>query len=100
MIQIFGLKKMPLVKRDDSIADQIVKAAKEEGIQMQNHDVVVVAQKIVSKAEGNVIDLKSITPSPLAERISKVSGKDPRHVETVLKETGNIVRMREAHLIV
>lgn len=100
MIQIFGLKKMPLVKRGDTIADQIVKAAKEEGIQMQNHDVVVVAQKIVSKAEGNVVDLKSITPSPLAETISKVSGKDPRHVEAVLKETGNIVRMREAHLIV
>src|SRR3990172_7263082 len=100
MIEIFGLSKIPLVKRADSIGDHIVLAAKEEGVEIQDYDVVVIAQKIVSKAEGNVVDLKSITPSPLAETISKVSGKDPRHIEAVLKETKSIVRMKEAHLIV
>jgi len=100
MIEIFGLSKIPLVKRGDNIGDHIVQAAKEQGVKIQDHDVVVIAQKIVSKAEGNLVDLKSITPSPLAETISKVSGKDPRHVEAILKETKSIVRMKEAHLIV
>jgi len=100
MIEIFGLSKIPLVKRGDNIGGHIVQAAKEQGVKIQDHDVVVIAQKIVSKAEGNLVDLKSITPSPLAETISKVSGKDPRHVEAILKETKNIVRMKEAHLIV
>lgn len=100
MIQIFGLRKIPLVKHGDSIADQITTAAKEEGLQIQDRDVIVVAQKIVSKAEGNIADLKSITPSPLAKTISKMSGKDPRQIEAVLKETESILRIKQAHLIV
>lgn len=100
MIQIFGLKRIPLIKKGDDIGDQIVRAAMEEELRILDGDIVVVAQKIVSKAEGNVVDLKSVTPSPLAETISRIGGKDPRHVETILRETESIVRMREAHLIV
>jgi coenzyme F420-0:L-glutamate ligase/coenzyme F420-1:gamma-L-glutamate ligase len=77
-----------------------VKASKEEGIQIQDHDVVVVAQKIVSKAEGRVLPLNSVKPSALAETIAKVSGKDPRHIEAILRESKSIVRMKDAHLIV
>jgi len=100
MIQIIGLTKFPLVKQGDNVGDQIVKAAREEGLQIQNHDVLVVAQKIVSKAEGRVVDLESITPSAFAEAISKITGKDQRHVETILRESASIVRMRQGHLIV
>jgi coenzyme F420-0:L-glutamate ligase/coenzyme F420-1:gamma-L-glutamate ligase len=100
MIQIFGLVKFPLVKQGDGIGDHIVKAAMEEGLQIQDQDVVVVAQKIVSKAEGRVLNLNSITPSPFAEAVSRTTGKDPKHVEAILMETANIVRMRGAHLIV
>lgn len=100
MIEIFDLTKIPLVRQGDKIGDQIVKAAKEEGLQIQNHDVVVVAQKIVSKAEGRVAHLESMTPSAFAEAVSKTTGKDPRHVEAILRETASIVRMRQAHLIV
>lgn len=100
MIQIIGLKKVPLVKRGDNVAEHIVRAAKEEGIQISNRDIIVVAQKIVSKAEGGIVDLKSVTPSPRAEEIAKTSGKDPRHIEVILKETARIVRMKAVHLIV
>jgi coenzyme F420-0:L-glutamate ligase/coenzyme F420-1:gamma-L-glutamate ligase len=100
MIQIFGLAKIPLVKQGDQIGDHVVRAAMEEGLQIQDHDVVVVAQKIVSKAEGRVLNLHTITPSPFAEVISRTTGKEPRHVEAILRETANIVRMRGAHLIV
>jgi coenzyme F420-0:L-glutamate ligase/coenzyme F420-1:gamma-L-glutamate ligase len=100
MIQIFGLGKIPLVKRGDKVGDQIVKAAKEEGLQILDRDIVVVAQKVVSKAEDRVFPLKSITPSAFAKALSKTTGKDPRHLEAILSETQNIIRMREAHLIV
>ena len=100
MIQILGISGMPLVKPGDSIADQIVEAAKTASIQIQASDIIVVAQKIVSKAEGNVLDLSTVQPSSLAETIAKTSGKDPRHVEVILRESACIVRMRGAHLIV
>jgi coenzyme F420-0:L-glutamate ligase/coenzyme F420-1:gamma-L-glutamate ligase len=100
MIQIFGLSRIPQIKRGDKLGDQIVRAAKEQGLQIQNHDVLVVAQKVVSKTEGRVVPLKSITPSAFAKGLSKTTGKDPRHIEAILGETENIVRMKDAHLIV
>ena len=100
MIQILGIVNMPLVKPGDNIADQIVKAAKAESIEIQPNDIIVIAQKIVSKAEGNLIDLSTVHPSSLAETIAKTSGKDPRHVEVILRESTSIVRMRGPHLIV
>lgn len=100
MIRILELRKIPLVKRGDSVGALIMEAAAKEGVKIQDGDVIVVAQKIVSKAEGSVVELKTLTPSSLAETISKVSGKDPRHVEAILRETASIVRMKDAHLIV
>ncbi|MGA3405042.1 MAG: coenzyme F420-0:L-glutamate ligase [Candidatus Bathyarchaeia archaeon] len=100
MIQILGISKMPLVNPGDNIGDQLVQAAKEESIQIQANDILVIAQKIVSKAEGKVLDLSSVHPSELAKTIAKTSAKDPRHVEVILRESTSIVRMRGAHLIV
>jgi coenzyme F420-0:L-glutamate ligase/coenzyme F420-1:gamma-L-glutamate ligase len=100
LIQIIGLRKLPLIKEGDNVADHIVKAAKEEQVEIANGDVIVVAQKIVSKAEGGVVHLKSVTPSQKAEEIAKVSGKDPRHVEVILRESAKVIRSRGAHLIV
>jgi len=100
LIQILGITKMPLVNPGDNIGDQLVQAAKEESIQIQANDILVVAQKIVSKAEGKVLDLSLVHPSVLAKTIAKTSEKDPRHVEVILRESTSIVRMRGAHLIV
>jgi coenzyme F420-0:L-glutamate ligase/coenzyme F420-1:gamma-L-glutamate ligase len=100
LIQIIGLRKIPLTKRGDNIADQIVNAAREEGAQISDHDILVIAQKIVSKAEGGVVDLKTIKPTGKAEEISKACGKDPRHVEAILRETAKIVRQKGPHIIV
>lgn len=100
MIQIIGLKKIPLIKQGDELADKIVKAAKDEAVEITNGDIIVIAQKIVSKAEGGIVALKSITPSEKAEEIAKATGKDARHVETILRETSKIVRLKDAHIIV
>ena len=100
MIQIIGLKKFPLIKEGDNLAECIVRALKDEGVQLAMRDVIVIAQKVVSKAEGRIVRLDSITPSPMAEEIAKTSGKDPRHVEAILRESSKIVRRKNAHLIV
>jgi coenzyme F420-0:L-glutamate ligase/coenzyme F420-1:gamma-L-glutamate ligase len=100
MVQIIGLKKIPLIKRGDSIGDRIVQAAKAERVQIANGDIIVIAQKIVSKAEGHVVCLKNVAPSKLAEQIAKDTGRDPKLVETILRESAGIVRMAKGHLIV
>lgn len=100
MIQIIGLRKLPLIKEGDNVADYIVKAAKEEQVEIGSGDVIVIAQKIISKAEGGVVHLKSVTPSPKAEEIAKISDKDPRHVEVILRESAKVIRSRGPHLIV
>lgn len=100
MIQVIGLYQIPIVKKGDNIADHIVNAAKAEGVEIQNRDVIVVAQKIVSKSEGRVVNLKSLKPSALAKIIAKNADKDPQHVEAILRETAGIVRLKGPHIIV
>jgi len=100
LIQIFGLTKLPLIKEGDDITDRLIQAAKQEEVTLRNGDIIVIAQKIVSKAEGGIVKLKSVTASPMAEEIAKTSGKDPRHIEVILQQSAKIVRRKDAHLIV
>ncbi len=100
MIQVIGLRKLPLIKEGDNVADHIIRAAREEQVEIVSGDVIVIAQKIISKAEGGVVHLRSVTPSQKAQDIAKVSGKDPRHVEVILQESAKVIRSQSAHLIV
>src|SRR5437879_12959580 len=67
--------------------------------EFQDGYVTVVSQKVVSKAEGRVVSLSKVTPSPFASFVAKEAGKDPRQVEVILRETRKIVRMKAGHLI-
>jgi coenzyme F420-0:L-glutamate ligase/coenzyme F420-1:gamma-L-glutamate ligase len=78
----------------------IVEAAQALGLSFSTGDILVVTQKIVSKAEGQLVALHTITPSPFAEQIARVQEKDPRLVEVVLRETKRIVKMDQRALIV
>lgn len=89
-----------MVKKGDDLGAQIVKSAKENGVAIESGDAVVVTQKAASKAEGRIISLSEIEPSPLANTIAQQMNRDPRHVEAILQETSRIVRMRDNHLIV
>jgi coenzyme F420-0:L-glutamate ligase/coenzyme F420-1:gamma-L-glutamate ligase len=100
LIQVFGVNKMPLVMPGDDVGEQLVQAASAQSIQILDRDIVVVAQKIVSKCEGRIVDLHTIQPSMLAATIAKRTGKDPRHVEVILREAASVLRMHGAHLIV
>ncbi len=88
---IVGLPGVPEVGSGDDLAALLAESASRVG-GLDDHDVVVVAQKVVSKAEGRVVRLDDVDPSPLAERIA--GDHDARHVEVVLRETARVVRMR------
>lgn len=96
-IQIFGLSGIPEVQPGDDLAALILTAA--TSVPLQQGDILVVTQKIVSKAEGRLVDLTTVTPSALAIEFATRWGKDPRHVEVVLGESRRIVRMERGILI-
>jgi coenzyme F420-0:L-glutamate ligase/coenzyme F420-1:gamma-L-glutamate ligase len=81
------------------LAALIQQAATAAPLPLQAGDILVVTQKVVSKAEGHLIVLKDIRPSPLAENFARQWGKDPRHVEVVLQQSCRIVKMDRGVLI-
>ncbi len=99
-ISIIGLEGFPLVKTGDDLAKMIVKTAEKEGTSLGDGDMVVVAQKIVSKAEGRVINLKDVVPSKEAEETAGATLKVPRFVELVLRESREILKASPGTLIV
>ena len=96
----FALENFPLIKPGDNIAKIVVEAARKNGLKIEDRDVIVVAQKIFSKAEKRVIRLKDVVPSKKAEEIAKITGKSPKFVELVLRETKKIVNASREILIV
>ena len=98
-IEIFPVTGLPIIKEGDDLASLICQAAEKQGTAVQNGDVIVVTHVIVSRAEGTVVNLETVTPSVFAKSVAKQTGKDPRLVEVVLRESRSIVRMREGKLI-
>jgi len=94
-IRIVGVRGIPEVSAGDDLASLIRAVAGP----MDGDTIVVIAQKIVSKAEGAIVDLRSITPSGLADNWGARFGKDPRLIELVLRESCRIVRMDRGVLI-
>jgi len=97
-ITVIPLTGIPEVKSGDDAARFIADAAL-DGAGLESGDVLVVTQKIVSKAEGRVIALDTVTPSAEAERLAAETEKDPRLVELILRESNGIVRQRGPVLI-
>src|SRR6266581_1596655 len=99
MLSIIPVRGIPNIKKGDDLGKLLVTRLKEQGDTFQPGDITVVAQKIVSKAEGRVVSLSRIAPSDFAKTIASNIGKDPRQVEVILRETEKMVRMKGGHLI-
>jgi coenzyme F420-0:L-glutamate ligase/coenzyme F420-1:gamma-L-glutamate ligase len=99
-LTVIGLQRIPEVKRGDNLGRMIVAAANRQGLRLKSDDIVVVAQKIVSKAEGRLVSLRNIKASTLAKEVARAMRKDARHIEVILSETKRVVRRRGPHLIV
>ena len=84
----------------DDLCTNILEALAREGEALAAGDVVVLAQKIVSKAEGRLVDLGTVEPSPRATALARETGKDPRLVELILAESARVIRTRPGLIIV
>jgi coenzyme F420-0:L-glutamate ligase/coenzyme F420-1:gamma-L-glutamate ligase len=98
-ISIIPIPGIPQIHPGDDLTALILDAIDKEKIGVENGDILVLCQKVVSKAEGAVLDLKTIEPSPFSEQIAGMWEKDPRMVEVVLRESGRIVRMKNGVII-
>lgn len=99
-MQLIPLPGLPLVRPGDDLAELIVAASQKIGLALSDTDIVVVAQKIVSKAEGRFVRLSEVTPSPQALALAETTGKPAEQVEVILWDTAEIVRAQKDLLIV
>ena len=99
-VEIFAVPGIPLVRKGDDLVELIGEGLALGGIVLRSGDVLVLAQKIVSKAEGRMVDLATVKPSPEAIELAAKVQKDPRLVELILSESVRVVRARPGVLIV
>lgn len=94
------LRGIPLVGEGDDIGYLIESALKENAIDLVDGDIIVIGQKIVSKAEGRLVDLADVEPRPEAVALQAETGKDPRLIELILRESKGVLRARAGTIIV
>jgi coenzyme F420-0:L-glutamate ligase / coenzyme F420-1:gamma-L-glutamate ligase len=99
-LEVIALEGLPLVRPGDDLVELIASALARNDLTPRAGDVLVVAQKIVSKAEGRIVDLATIEPSAKARTLAAEVEKDPRLVEVILSESVRVVRARRNVLIV
>jgi coenzyme F420-0:L-glutamate ligase/coenzyme F420-1:gamma-L-glutamate ligase len=99
-LTLYPLPGLPDVQPGDDVAALLLAALAQARLSLQAGDVLAIAQKIISKAEGRLVDLATMTPGPHALEIAAQTNKDPRLVELILQESDEISRMRPGVLIV
>ena len=92
-VTLLPLSDVPLIEPGDDLGAILASSIVRGGAPLQDDDILVVAQKIVSKAEGRYVALRSIAPSPRAIEIAASTGKDPRYVEVVLSQSEEVVKV-------
>ena len=91
-LQLFAIPGMPEIRKSEDLAERIVEAAKKAALRFEEGDILVVAQKVISKMEGALISLTSVEPSEKAQTLARELKKDARAIELVLQESRRILR--------
>nr|WP_319942164.1 coenzyme F420-0:L-glutamate ligase [Rhodopseudomonas infernalis] len=99
-VELYAVEGLPMVAPGDDLAGLILESLTSAEARLQDGDIVVIAQKVVSKAEGRSVDLAAVTPSPRAVEIAAQAHKDPRVVELILAESSEVLRVRPGVIIV
>ena len=99
-VTLIAVPGIPLIQPGDDLAATIVRCLREADLHPRSGDILVVAQKIVSKAEGRLVSPIDVSPSPEAETLAAQTGKDPCLVEIILGDSRQVVRHRPGVLIV
>ena len=90
-LKLYGLKEIPLVKKGDNIAKIIEEDLEKEDIALEDGDILLIAETLISKAEGNIIKVEDVVPSKEAIEIAEKSKKDPKIVEIILQQSNEVV---------
>ncbi|MCJ7767278.1 coenzyme F420-0:L-glutamate ligase [Candidatus Bathyarchaeota archaeon] len=96
----WALEGFPIINAGDDIARIIVETCKNNGLEIEDGDIIVIAQKVVSKAEDRVVTLRGLVPSEQAKNLSELTGKSARFVELVLKESKRVLKASRDILLV
>jgi coenzyme F420-0:L-glutamate ligase/coenzyme F420-1:gamma-L-glutamate ligase len=97
--EVIGVEGIGEVRPGDDVAHIVVQAALAQGTPLLAGDVLVLSQKVISKAEGRLLNLTSITPSTMATTFATELGRDPRLIEVILRESRRVVRMDRGVLV-
>jgi len=98
-VQIYAVEGLPLIESGDNIGKLVFEAAKKQGTPIQANDVIVVTHVVVSKSEGNIVNLDEVKPSERAKDVALQTNKDPALVQVILDETKEIVRIGQNSII-
>lgn len=99
-LSLIPLLDFPLIQPGDDLADIIDQSFVNNGITLSDGDILVLAQKVVSKAEGRLVNLTTVEPSEKAQKYAELTGKDPRLIHLILSESKEVLRTRENLMIV
>lgn len=94
-VQAIAVLGIPDINPGDNLSGEILQALNAQGEALQDGDILVIAHKVVSKAEGNVIDLEQVQPSVEAHDLAAQLNKDPAKIEVILQESSRVVRTRK-----
>jgi coenzyme F420-0:L-glutamate ligase/coenzyme F420-1:gamma-L-glutamate ligase len=100
VLSLIPVERLPLIRRGDPLASMIADALEGADIALRDGDILVIAQKIVSKAEGRIVRLAEVEPSAEARTLARESIKDPRVVELILRESREVLRVRPGLIVV
>jgi len=90
-LELLGLTEIPLVVKGDNIAELILSSLKKQNIKLEEGDILLIAETLISKAEGNYIDLNKIKPSSKADELAQKTGKTPQLIEAIINESKEII---------
>ena len=99
-LSLTALSEIPLVRPGVDLVEYILKGLRSERLNLTDGDILVIAQKVVSKAEGRYVRLDNVQPSTRAQQLAEAAGKDPRLVELILSESSEILRYCPGVIIV
>jgi len=99
MVEIIAVRGLPIIKEGDDLAELICNRAEQQGTPIEDGDIIVITHVIMSRAEGNVVNLNTITPSDFARNLAQRCNKDPALVETILRESKTVVRTGNGNII-
>ena len=98
-VRLIPIEGMPFIKAGDDIATLIYEACDRNAVPIESGDIIVIAQKIISKAENCIIELKSITPSEKAIELASQTGRDPMAVQVYLDEASEVLFIKDKMII-